>query len=61
MSESIQQKIFDNLFNSKPVGKETDLVLTIAKQIVEQTHSGKLKCHSVITEGSEFMIDIPVL
>ncbi|WP_427161802.1 ATP-binding sensor histidine kinase [Aliinostoc sp. HNIBRCY26] len=60
MSESVKQKIFDHLFTTKGVGKGTGLGLAIAKQIVEDTHGGKLSCNSVLGEGTEFMIEIPV-
>ncbi|MCW5313410.1 AAA family ATPase [Nostoc sp. KVJ3] len=60
MSESVKQKIFDHLFTTKSVGKGTGLGLAIARQIVEETHGGKLSCHSVISEGTEFLIEIPV-
>ncbi|MDZ8187235.1 MAG: AAA family ATPase [Nostoc sp. ChiSLP02] len=59
MSPEVQQKIFDNLFTTKAVGKGTGLGLAIAKQIVEQTHGGKLSCHSVINQGTQFIIEIP--
>ncbi len=60
MSESVKQKIFDHLFTTKSVGKGTGLGLAIARQIVEQTHGGKLDCNSVLGEGTEFVIAIPV-
>ncbi|MGV0108462.1 histidine kinase [Nostoc sp. DSM 114160] len=60
MSESVKSKIFDHLFTTKCVGKGTGLGLAIAKQIVESTHSGKLNCNSVIGQGTEFIIEIPV-
>ncbi|MDZ8187236.1 MAG: AAA family ATPase [Nostoc sp. ChiSLP02] len=60
MSEEIKQKIFDNLFTTKAVGKGTGLGLAIARQIVEKTHGGKLSCKSVLGEGTEFLIEIPV-
>ncbi|BAY78129.1 multi-sensor signal transduction histidine kinase [Nostoc linckia NIES-25] len=60
MSEDIKQKIFDNLFTTKGVGKGTGLGLAIAKSIVEETHGGKLSCKSVLGEGTEFLIQIPV-
>ncbi|MBD2457204.1 AAA family ATPase [Nostoc sp. FACHB-87] len=59
MSESVKQKIFDHLFTTKGVGKGTGLGLAIARQIVEDTHGGKLSCNSVLGEGTEFMIEIP--
>ncbi|OYD89595.1 hybrid sensor histidine kinase/response regulator, partial [Nostoc sp. 'Peltigera membranacea cyanobiont' 213] len=60
MNESVKQKIFDHLFTTKTVGKGTGLGLAIARQIVESTHGGKLSCNSVLGEGTEFMIEIPV-
>ncbi|MEH2198163.1 trifunctional serine/threonine-protein kinase/ATP-binding protein/sensor histidine kinase [Nostoc sp.] len=60
MNESVKQKIFDHLFTTKAVGKGTGLGLAIARQIVESTHSGKLIFNSVLGEGTEFIIEIPV-
>ncbi|MEH2378847.1 MAG: ATP-binding sensor histidine kinase [Nostoc sp.] len=60
MSESVKQKIFDHLFTTKAVGKGTGLGLAIARQIVEETHSGKLSFNSVLGEGTEFIIEIPL-
>ncbi|MEH2240425.1 trifunctional serine/threonine-protein kinase/ATP-binding protein/sensor histidine kinase, partial [Nostoc sp.] len=60
MDESVKQKIFDHLFTTKAVGKGTGLGLAIARQIVEQTHGGKLSFNSVLGEGTEFVIEIPV-
>jgi signal transduction histidine kinase len=60
MSESVKQKIFDHLFTTKAVGKGTGLGLAIARQIVEETHGGKLSFNSVLGEGTEFIIEIPV-
>ncbi len=61
MSESIRERIFDNLFTTKGVGKGTGLGLAIAQQIVEETHAGKLSCNSVVGEGTEFAIELPIL
>ncbi|MEH2238281.1 ATP-binding sensor histidine kinase, partial [Nostoc sp.] len=60
MDESVKQKIFDHLFTTKAVGKGTGLGLAIARQIVEQTHGGKLSFNSVLGEGTEFIIEIPL-
>ncbi|MBD2449157.1 AAA family ATPase [Nostoc sp. FACHB-152] len=60
MSPEVKEKIFDNLFTTKAVGKGTGLGLAIAKQIVEETHGGKLTCYSVLGEGTEFLIEISV-
>ncbi|MEH2280262.1 MAG: AAA family ATPase [Nostoc sp.] len=58
MNESVKQKIFDHLFTTKGVGKGTGLGLAIARQIVEETHSGKLSFNSVLGKGTEFVIEM---
>jgi len=60
MSEDVESKIFDQLFTTKAVGKGTGLGLSISRQIVEETHRGRLTCHSVLGEGTEFAITIPL-
>ncbi len=60
MSEEVKQKIFDYLFTTKAVGKGTGLGLAIARQIVASTHNGKLSFNSVVNEGTEFVIEIPL-
>jgi signal transduction histidine kinase len=59
MSANVQQKIFDHLFTTKPVGQGTGLGLSIARQIVVEKHGGTLEVNSVLGEGSEFMIKLP--
>lgn len=58
MIESFKQKIFDHLFTTKAVGQGTGLGLAIARQIVEETHSGKLTFNSVLGQGTEFLIEM---
>ncbi|QMS91163.1 AAA family ATPase [Nostoc edaphicum CCNP1411] len=58
IDEKVQEKIFDHLFTTKGVGKGTGLGLAIARQIVEETHSGKLNFNSVLSKGTEFVIEI---
>ncbi|MEH1866692.1 MAG: AAA family ATPase [Nostoc sp.] len=60
MSEQVKEKIFDHLFTTKIVGKGTGLGLAIARQIVEETHGGNLSCTSVLGQGTEFVITLPV-
>ncbi|MEH2056583.1 MAG: response regulator [Nostoc sp.] len=60
MNEEVKQKVFGHLFTTKAVGKGTGLGLAIARQIVESTHGGKLSFNSVLGEGTEFIIEIPV-
>jgi predicted ATPase/signal transduction histidine kinase len=59
--QEIKARIFEYLFTTKEVNKGTGLGLAIAKQIVEETHAGKLSCNSVVGEGTEFVIEIPCI
>ncbi|HLP88007.1 MAG TPA: DAHL domain-containing protein [Nostocaceae cyanobacterium] len=58
--EEAKQKLFDPFFTTKPVGKGTGLGLSISYKIVVEKHQGKLDCHSVLGEGTEFSIEIPI-
>ncbi|MCC3408596.1 MAG: AAA family ATPase [Microcoleus sp. PH2017_10_PVI_O_A] len=60
MSPEVQAKIFDHLFTTKGVGKGTGLGLSISRQIVEETHGGKLSCESVLGAGTKFAIEVPL-
>ena len=60
INEEAKAKIFDHLFTTKVVGKGTGLGLPIARQIVEETHRGKLSFNSVKGNGTEFIIEIPL-
>ncbi len=60
MTEAVKQRVFDHLFTTKAVGKGTGLGLAIARQIVEETHGGKLICNSKPEKGTEFAIEIPI-
>jgi len=60
MSVDTQQKIFEHLFTTKPFGRGTGLGLSIAHQIIVEKHQGKLDVYSVLGEGSEFIITIPI-
>ncbi|WP_392533988.1 ATP-binding protein [Nostoc sp. C117] len=60
ISKEVKEKIFDHLFTTKGVGKGTGLGLAIARQIVEETHGGKLSVNSVMGKGTEFVIAIPI-
>lgn len=60
MSEEIRAQVFDYSFTTKAVGKGTGIGLSISRQIVEETHSGCLTCASVLGEGTEFTIALPL-
>ena len=60
MSTNIQQRIFDPFFTTKPIGKGTGMGMSISYQIVTENHNGKLKCHSIPNQGTEFIIQVPL-
>ncbi|MEB3212974.1 MAG: ATP-binding protein [Leptolyngbyaceae bacterium] len=56
---NIQQKIFDQYFTTKEVGKGTGLGLAISYQIITETHGGTLSTTSQSDKGAEFIISLP--
>ncbi|MEA5583367.1 response regulator [Nodularia harveyana UHCC-0300] len=60
MSTDVQQKIFEHLFTTKPVGQGTGFGLSIAHQIIVEKHQGTLSVKSTPGKGSEFIITIPI-
>lgn len=60
MPEEVQNKLFDHLFTTKPVGVGTGLGLSITHQIVVEKHGGVLKVTSTVGQGSEFVIILPI-
>lgn len=59
IDESIRNKIFDPFFTTKDVGEGTGLGLSIVYQTILK-HQGEIIVNSVLEEGSEFIIKIPV-
>ncbi|WP_445304737.1 trifunctional serine/threonine-protein kinase/ATP-binding protein/sensor histidine kinase, partial [Microcoleus sp. Pol7_A1] len=60
MNQEVKKRIFDHLFTTKIVGKGTGLGLAIARQIVVEKHGGELEVNSVLHQGTEFVILLPV-
>ena len=60
MSEDTRKRLFDPFFTTKPIGKGTGLGLAISQSIVVEKHGGELSCNSVLGEGSEFAIELPL-
>ncbi|PSB21961.1 hybrid sensor histidine kinase/response regulator [Phormidesmis priestleyi ULC007] len=56
----VQQKVFDPFFTTKPIGKGTGLGLSISYQIIVEKHHGTIECHSMLGQGTKFVIEIPI-
>ncbi|MDJ1184156.1 trifunctional serine/threonine-protein kinase/ATP-binding protein/sensor histidine kinase [Roseofilum casamattae] len=59
MPEEVKQRIFEQGFTTKGVGKGTGLGMAIARQIVEEKHGGTIACTSQLGKGTEFAIALP--
>ena len=59
--EKIKSKLFDPFFTTKDVGKGTGLGLCISYQIIVEKHRGKLYCNSKPGNGTDFVIEIPMI
>jgi signal transduction histidine kinase len=59
MTEQVKQRLFENFYTTKPVGKGTGLGMGITRDIVEKKHHGLLAFDSTIGQGSTFTITIP--
>ncbi|MGD1865025.1 MAG: ATP-binding protein [Phormidesmis sp.] len=60
MGPEVQQKVFEHLFTTKPVGQGTGLGLAIARQIITEKHQGQITAKSTPGEGTTFTITLPI-
>ncbi|MBK6815620.1 MAG: hypothetical protein IPG82_09130 [Saprospiraceae bacterium] len=58
--ESINDKIFQPFFTTKPTGQGTGLGLSLAYDIVTKGHGGALEFISTVGIGAEFIITLPL-
>lgn len=61
MSPEVVERIFNPFFTTKPVGQGTGLGLSVAYQTIHENHDGQLLCHSIVGEGTEFQIVLPIV
>jgi len=54
------KRIFDPFFTTKAPGKGTGLGLSISYKIIEE-HSGQMWCNSQVGQGTEFIIELPMV
>ena len=59
--DAIKDKIFQPFFTTKPTGQGTGLGLSLAYDIVTKGHGGTLEVSSVPNEGTEFIIQLPLI
>ncbi len=60
ISDEVMQKIFDQFFTTKPVGRGTGLGLSISRQIVEQ-HNGRITATNNSDKGATFTVLLPAM
>lgn len=60
MPDDVRHRVFDPFFTTKPPGKGTGIGLSISWHIVVEKHGGKFWCNSVLGEGTEFAIELPL-
>jgi two-component system, NtrC family, sensor kinase len=60
MSETIQQRMFEQFFTTKQTGRGTGLGLAIVQQIVVEAHRGTLAVNSISEQGAEVIVSLPV-
>ena len=58
--QKVVDKIFQPFFTTKPTGQGTGLGLSLSYDIVK-AHGGELKVETKEGEGSEFIINLPIL
>jgi signal transduction histidine kinase len=56
----VRPRIFSAGFSTKPVGEGTGLGLTITREIVEDTHGGKISFETEMGKGTTFHVLIPL-
>ncbi len=61
ISQDIETRLFEPFFTTKDIGNGTGLGLSISYQIIVEKHGGKLSYQSHPGQGTEFVIEIPII
>jgi signal transduction histidine kinase len=56
----IRSRIYEPFFTTKAVGKGFGLGLSTSYHIIVEKHAGQLICNSVLAQGTEFIIELPL-
>ncbi len=59
--EAIKEKIMQPFFTTKPTGEGTGLGLSLTYDMVVKGHGGSINVNSVESQGSEFIIVLPIV
>lgn len=60
ISPEVKERMFQQFFTTKKIGKGTGLGLFIVYKILVENHRGILQCESEPGKGTEFIIELPV-
>ncbi len=58
--EEVRDRIFDQFFTTKPVGRGTGQGLSIAHSVVVEKHGGSLTFDTEVGQGTTFIIRLPI-
>ena len=61
ISEAVKHNIFNPFFTTKPIGKGTGMGLGISYQIIIGNHGGHIDCGSILGQGTQFTLQIPLV
>ncbi|HZY36233.1 MAG TPA: two-component regulator propeller domain-containing protein [Mucilaginibacter sp.] len=59
--DAIKEKIMQPFFTTKPTGEGTGLGLSLTYDMVVKGHGGKIDINSVMRQGAEFIVSLPII